>query len=135
MRITDGVTRDVWLIGRWAIKVPTLRYSWRLFLRGLLSNMNEREMWAWSGLPDWAGPSRDVLGRVVWSSWGGWVLVMERVRVLRDDERSRMPDCDIADMKPDNCGETPDGRVVVIDYGEGWGRVEAEHERRGDYGD
>ena len=45
-----GAMREVFLIGRWAVKVPKLTRGWRQFLRGLLSNMEEREISAngWS---------------------------------------------------------------------------------------
>jgi hypothetical protein len=36
----QGATRNVFLIGRYAIKIPRL-VEWRLFLNGLLANMQE----------------------------------------------------------------------------------------------
>ncbi len=42
-RVTTGVTRTVFLCGRLAFKLPCMRYGWRLFLQGLLANMQERE--------------------------------------------------------------------------------------------
>ena len=35
--------REVILIGGWAVKLPKLTRSWTQFLRGLLSNMEERD--------------------------------------------------------------------------------------------
>ena len=139
--VRDGVTRTVILAGRYAIKFPSTRYSWRLFLRGLLANMNERDIWRWSGVADWTGVPRNLLARVIWVCPGGWFLVMERAdRILTEEEydwdlfeaakKSKPP---ISDLKPDNIGIFGSNRKI-IDYGEGWTTVEFEHERRGTLG-
>jgi hypothetical protein len=139
----DGVTRTVLLIGRWAIKVPSLRYSWRLFLRGLLSNMNERDLWNWSGAAGWEGPPRWALARVVFCAPGGWLLVMERADRVADESELDVGKTaefyrkHFEDFKPDNVGvfSVANGHQYrMIDYGEGWTVVEAEHERRGTLG-
>ena len=38
-----GATRAVFLIDKWAIKVPNFYYGWRPFLWGLLANIQEKE--------------------------------------------------------------------------------------------
>ncbi len=38
-----GVTREVLLVGGFAVKLPKLTYGWKMFLCGLLANMQERE--------------------------------------------------------------------------------------------
>jgi hypothetical protein len=40
--IKKGTTRNVWLVGKYAIKFPTF-YSWELFLEGLLGNLHEHK--------------------------------------------------------------------------------------------
>lgn len=113
----DGVTRAVLLAGRFAIKVPKMRYGWRLFLQGLLANMQEREF-SKAGWPE--------LCPVLFSIPGGWLVVMRRARVMTDDE---WPFFDAqawakasgkyiipCEFKADSFGWL-DGRVVVIDYG------------------
>jgi hypothetical protein len=110
-----GVTRHVVLLGTWAVKVPAL-WSWRLFLCGLLANMQERSFSA-CGWPE--------LCPVVWSAPGGWLLVMRRVRVMTDDEFEQFDAktfCENetriipAEHKSNSFGWL-DGRVVAIDYG------------------
>lgn len=137
-RNTDGVTRTVYLIGPHAIKVPTMRYGWRFFLRGLLSNMNESDVWGWSAAEGWAerGIPRALIARVRWCCPGGFLLCMERAdRTLREDELESVPAemHRVRDLKADNVGVF--GRELrIIDYGEGWTSVEQEHERRGAVG-
>ncbi len=71
-----GTTRNVWLVGKWAVKVPAWS-EWRLFLLGLLANMQEK-VFARTG---WAE-----LCPVVWSLPGGWMLVMRRAIPLTREE-------------------------------------------------
>lgn len=65
-----GTTRMVFLIGKYAIKIPVLN-SWRGFLKGLLANCNERSIWHLC--PNYFIP-------VLWSLPGGWVVCMPRAR-------------------------------------------------------
>lgn len=116
-----GVTREVILTRSFAIKVPKLTYGWRLFLRGLLANMQERQFWT----------TRDHrLCPVVWSLPGGWLVVMMRAREMADAEWALFDaerfcgtpdDCEFemivpAEPKQDSFGWL-DGRVVAVDYG------------------
>lgn len=114
-----GVTREVILVGRWAIKFPTFR-SWRMFLWGLLSNMQEvtwgKAMKVESGAKQYWS---ERLCPVLWSLPGGWLVVMRRVeRVCTEnaevdyDNFKGLP----GDHKPENFGWL-DGRVVMLDYG------------------
>jgi hypothetical protein len=75
-RMEFGCTRAVLLIGRYAVKVPTLR-SWKHFLLGLIANMQERVFSA-ANWPE--------LCPVVWASWGGWLLVMRRAEPITPDQ-------------------------------------------------
>lgn len=73
--IKKGATRVVFLIGRWAIKIPRL-CSWRNFLQGLLANQQEA-----------------VFGRLGWDGIcpvllylpGGFLVVMPRAEPVPDD--------------------------------------------------
>lgn len=113
-RIATGVTRFVILIGPCAFKLPQLKYGWRMFLRGLLSNMTEAEF----------APLADelALSPTVFSIWGGFLNVQRRCVPLTDEQwrpMSRLKkwrglDCD---YKRDNFGML-DGRVVLLDFGE-----------------
>jgi hypothetical protein len=75
-RIAYGVTRTVLLIGPWAFKFPSM-VEWRLFLLGLLANMQERTF-SRVGWPE--------LCPVLWSLPGGWLVVMRRARELTREE-------------------------------------------------
>jgi len=114
----NGVTRTVVLWGGLAFKFPKMRYGWRLFLQGLLANMQEREFGCATG---WAE-----LCPVLWAIPGGWLVVMRRARVMTDSEfeafdfqawatnsGQRAIPCE---MKADSFGWL-EGRVVAIDYG------------------
>lgn len=112
----QGVTREVFLIGRWAVKVPRMVYGWRMFLCGLLANMQEREF----GRLLWPE-----LCPVVFSLPGGWLVVMRRARPLSDEEWTAfdpIPFCHQAhrplpvEMKRDSFGWL-DGRIIAVDYG------------------
>lgn len=114
-RLEYGCTRTVLLFGAWAIKVPAT-VEWRLFLLGLLANMQET-LWSKTGWPE--------LCPVLWSVPGGFLVVMRRARVLTDEEFMSL------DLKTwINCGDYTvpaeiksnsfgylDGRLVAIDYG------------------
>lgn len=112
----QGVTREVFLTRRYAIKIPKLIYGWHKFLCGLLANMQERAF-AHANLPE--------LCPVVFSIPGGWLLVMRRAEHLTDAEWSvfdakkfceREEYLVPAEWKQDSFGKL-DGRIVAIDYG------------------
>lgn len=75
-RIARGSTRTVFLLGALAIKLPSV-VEWRLFLLGLLANMQERKF-SRTGWPE--------LCPVLFSLPGGWLLVMRRARELTREE-------------------------------------------------
>lgn len=114
--------RIVLLTKRWAIKVPNFLDGWKLFLKGLLSNMQEREL----GRMDYPE-----LCPVLFSLPGGWLVVMRRVELLSDDEwpefinhptiRKEKPHhvrwCGVVVERKANSFGRLDGRVVCIDYG------------------
>jgi hypothetical protein len=113
--IRRGSTRTVFLLGRYAVKVPRAS-TWRTFLNGLLANMQERGF-AVTGWPE--------LCPVLFSLPGGWIVVMRRARPLTDEEWfefdptgfvQRSDYCVPAEEKRDSFGML-DGRVVAVDYG------------------
>lgn len=115
--IKCGATRWTILIGRYAVKIPSL-YSYRQFLNGLLGNHQERTFYQ---IKDW----QPKLCPVLWCSWLCVVLVMPRARILTQDE-----DVDLekfiqvgpefykipAEIKADSFGYLGD-RLVAVDYG------------------
>ena len=115
-----GATRAVILVGRWAVKLPRPT-SWRLFLSGLLANMQEREF-ARTGWPE--------LCPVLFSLPGGWLVVMPRAEPLTDGEwelldimgtRDKWPDRGDyvvpVEMKRDSFGWLQRLGIVAVDYG------------------
>lgn len=109
----NGGSRTVLLIGPWAIKFPTLRYGWVIFLKALLANIQEATIWdnCWYD---------DRLCPVFWLSPGGFCLIQQRVdRVCTYEDPT--PDYSRfqglpKDHKPDNFGWLK-GRLVMLDYG------------------
>ncbi len=110
-----GTTRTVLLIGDYAIKFPALT-SWRLFLYGLLGNMQEARF-SRSDCPD--------LCPVVFHVPGGFCTVMRRAEKItreqffaldveqwREREHVTIP----VENKLDSFGIL-DGKIVAIDYG------------------
>lgn len=111
----SGITREVFIIGNYAIKIPSVR-SWKGFLWGLLANMQEKVWWG----------CRDTrLCPVLFSLPSGFLAVMPKVKVMTDDEFDgfdhqtfinqppyRIP----VESKSDSFGWL-DNEVVAIDYG------------------
>jgi hypothetical protein len=112
----NGITRTVVFIGGYAIKLPCLRYGWRIFLCGLLANMQEVE-WSRTKWPE--------LCPVLWSLPYGLLLVMPKVRVMTGAEfhgfNSRAwaarPGYKVpVEHKADSFGYLS-GKIVALDYG------------------
>jgi hypothetical protein len=117
--IRRGVTRTVFLVGRWAVKVPSLRggmygkgHRLASFCQGVLSNQSERQ---WHDYEGWAGQVAPVL-----HSWlGGIVQVYPRCEPVGGDDywAREQPDMDPdpGDRKAENYGMLA-GRLVRVDY-------------------
>lgn len=123
MKYAEGVTRKVFIFSKFVVKIPNFK-ELRLFLSGILANLQEKQ---WSGIhPD--------LARVLFCSWFGLVLVMEKAEVcaerMGEDEswgpfiemlEERYKDDEfkefiLSDGKPYNWGYIGN-RLVKIDYG------------------
>ena len=107
-----GVYRRVFLIGRFAVKLPRLRH----FLGGLCSNRWEREMWrTWQPVFGWG-----TLCPVLFADPAGFMVVMPRAEQPVDAaDVAALPDAypgTTAELKPDDYGRLR-GRVVAVDYG------------------
>lgn len=109
--VRSGITRIVWLIGPYAIKIPNPRYGWGKFLYGLLSNMTERRF---STVAE-----KFRLAPVIWSMWGGWLNVQRRCEPIIDEEFEALNEDDWipCDFKRENFGKL-NGRILLLDYGE-----------------
>lgn len=110
-----GCTRIVILVGCYAIKLPNALSGWRLFLLGLLANMQEREFSA-ARWPE--------LCPVVASTPGGWLVIMRRARPMTDAEFQQFDPAWLdrgdyvipAELKPNSFGWLNE-QLVAIDYG------------------
>jgi hypothetical protein len=115
MKILYGTTRIVVLFRAHAFKFPRFT-AWRLFLHGLLANMQEARF-SRAGYPE--------LCPVSWSIWGGFLVVMRRAQPLT---RSEFDSLDLekwvdrgdyiipAEPKMDSFGYL-EGKLVAVDYG------------------
>ncbi|MEO6302174.1 MAG: hypothetical protein ABIP51_03270 [Bacteroidia bacterium] len=81
---TKGVTRIVVLWRGVVIKFPK-PMKWSNFLRGLIGNINERDTYRWNSGKYEKGYSH-LLAPVIWCSWGGWILIMKRAKLLTEQE-------------------------------------------------
>lgn len=113
---TNGVTRLVLLTKNYAFKVPNVLNGWSMFLTGLLCNMQER-LFSTTEWPE--------LCPVVFSTWGGWLVVMRRARPLTDEEwetfdyarfSNRGEGIVPVELKRCSFGVLND-RIVAVDYG------------------
>jgi len=112
----QGATRNVFLTKRYAIKIPRF-VEWRLFLHGLLANMQEANFWRQL--------KSDKLCPVLFAISGGFLIVMARASEF---SRSDHADFDFdsfvdagdwvvpVENKQDSFGWFQ-GRIVAIDYG------------------
>lgn len=110
MRVRHGITRTVLLIGRYAIKVPTMQYGLDAWAWGIVSNNSERE---WHSYDEWRGRVAPVL-----HSWlGGLIQVYPRCASFDPQtmDYPKFPSFAPSDQKPDNYGVL-NGAVVCIDY-------------------
>jgi len=115
MELKWGTTRLVLLTNRWALKFPAIT-EWRLFLHGLLANMQEATFSKTRHLK---------LCPVKFSVPGGFLVVMPRAEELSRDEfysldvGSFVHSGDLAvpvENKLSSFGKYR-GRVVATDYG------------------
>lgn len=113
--IKYGSTRIVFLVGKYAIKIPST-VEFRLFLHGLLGNMQEKSFWT---------TKNPKLCPVLFCATGGWVLIMQRAVPFSREEFEKFDhdrfihDENIVipvENKMSSFG-TIDGKTVAIDYG------------------
>ena len=123
MRINrQGQTRMVIELKGLVIKIPHLFRNWPTFVRGLLSNIDEHQTWAFNSGKHEKGKSH-LLCPILWASWGGWIVIMKRAdRVLSHDEYWGLSQEVLKEheyFKGDDQGPNYgylNGRLVKIDY-------------------
>lgn len=110
-----GATRIVLVFKSFVIKVPHYYYAWYNFLQGLVANMTEARTWKHRDYNN----GQDLLCPVLWSSWGGWILIMPKAEVFKDSDVFDMSEhikYFPGDDKPNNYGLL-NGKIVKLDYG------------------
>lgn len=109
-----GYTRNVILIGKIAIKIPSLRNGTRGFVMGMYANIQERDIWQASNRMTCFAP--------VWFHVPfGLLNIAKRYDDcepdLPDNLTEQLPLIGNVDLKPDNFGVGERGELVLLDYG------------------
>lgn len=117
-----GVTRIVLVGRRVVIKIPNFTCQWSHFLKGLLANIHEGRTWRYNSGEYEKGISH-LLCPVLFTSWGGWMLVMRKATPLTRSDWDKLDDISShtlhfpGDDTISNYGYL-DGKLVKIDYGQ-----------------
>lgn len=117
---TIGTTRIVIVLKNIVVKIPNFTFCWTNFVQGILANINENETWKYNSGQYESGKSH-LLCPVKWCSWGGWILIMEKVDELITEDNchswdcSKHKECFGGDDTISNYGVLQ-GRLVKIDY-------------------
>jgi hypothetical protein len=120
VQIRGGCTRTVILIGKYAIKLPSLHMGYVGFLKGILDNIQEDKTNYWK-------PALSI-SKTIYCNCTGLLLIAERVRHVKhvglyQVELARL--CAIApddehfykdDARSDNYGYDARNRLVKLDY-------------------
>lgn len=121
MRIKRGATRIVFIFKQFVIKIPNIQ-EYRLFLNGLLANLQEKEF---------SKMNRSDLCHVKFCTKFGLILIMNKAEELdiknidwlifkeqleSKYENDQMKEFILSDSKPSNWGYI-NNKLVKIDYG------------------
>lgn len=115
IRNTLGITRTVFLSKNYVFKVPCMRYGWRIFLNGLLANIQEKSFGT-AGLQG--------MCPVLWGDRFGFLIIMprceENLKQLSDEEYNKFINRENyiipVENKADSFGIL-NGELVAVDYG------------------
>lgn len=114
----NGATRTVFLTKNYAFKIPGIwkyDYKWSSFLKGLLANMQEKTFHRMSPR----------LCPVLFSLWGGFLIVMPRCTSLTDYEWETFEyddfiqgDDHVLPVENKRCSiKKLNNKIVAVDYG------------------
>lgn len=113
MKVCKGVTRLVFLLGGWAIKIPNFTFCHGHFLEGCRDNWRERVVTKYR-LPEFM----EKTAPCVFCAWFGLFSVMKRVEINTEPltrEQKKYFKNQTTDCKPSNFGHL-NGKLVCIDY-------------------
>ncbi len=117
MNFKRGTTRVAFLIGKYAIKIPRFWHTsnghrWKIFLRGILANIDEDYWWKYS-------KQKDKLCPIIVKGPLGLFLIMKRAKELTEDEYNNINLLDFSglplDAKLVNFGKIND-KILLVDY-------------------
>lgn len=115
IKIKSGVTRIVFLIGKYAIKVPNFRYQHKHFLHGCFANFSERvHTKSMKCLPE----MYIKIAPTVFCAWFGLISIQQRVVLMnRDLSENEIEYFNFltTDIKKENFGWLK-RHLVCIDY-------------------
>jgi len=118
--ILRGCTRIVILLGRFAIKIPQIRYGTEFFVNGQFHILRERRFWK-----TFPPKGREYLCPCYFCLPFGLFSVMRRAEHIPDDDPNGGDYHNLLvshgyggmDSKNDNLGRI-DGNLVILDYGD-----------------
>ena len=122
LKFKHGLTRLVIVLNNFVIKVPSFKYGWYYFLEGIMSNIQENDIYN-------TAVYRGIYADVIWCDPFGFILIMEKcseinvnenlllkhlkTKYIKDDRIKNI----ISDFKLSNFGIDKNGQIVKIDYG------------------
>lgn len=111
-----GITRVVFEFTRFVVKIPNPTYSWKHFLQGLIANIKENG--CWKNSRDYY-ERRELLCPIIWTSWGGWILIMAKADMNRWNDEIRALPREVKDRVKINIKDTDELYHKWIDVGLG----------------
>jgi hypothetical protein len=114
-----GITRIVFLIGKYAIKIPNYQYQHDHFLQGCYANWSERKYCKGFKNADYKENMYEWVAPSYFCSWFGLVQIQARCEVnnnnLTDKQKKFYKSLCGTDFKKENFGYL-NGKLVCLDY-------------------
>lgn len=108
----NGVTRLVFFVGKYVIKIPNFTHCHLHFLNGCYANCAERNYCKmFNGMPEFL----NLVAKSYFCSWFGLIQIQQRVQICTEHIDYDAFENVCSDRKPSNFG-TIDGRIVCVDY-------------------
>lgn len=119
MNMKRGITRLVFFVGKYAIKIPNVNNGMCNFLEGCLSNWKERKYYKQFINADYNGNMVEYAAPSLFCSWFGFIQLQKRcyplLRDLTSDEKEFFKPLCGTDNKKENFGFL-NGKLVCLDY-------------------
>lgn len=117
--IEQGISRIVFLVGNYAIKIPNFHYSHSHWLQGCYANWSERNYYKVFSKADYEENMVEHVAPSLFCSWFGLVQIQARCEPMEEDLTDEQkefyyPLC-ARDCKKQNFGWYK-GKLVCLDY-------------------